>query len=105
MVAANGETVVPLHRHRFGANLTDSVRIPEIGPERLAIRDRGGPARVIEAVDGEIVTRQLVLRPASLGGRVLPDIERDILKIVVVERHEVVPLFAEETVTRELAAG
>jgi adenine deaminase len=43
--------------------------------------------RVIEIVPDQIVTRQ-VIEPANIRqGRVVPDVARDILKLVVVERH------------------
>jgi len=87
LVAADGEMAVPLPRHRFSPSLMDSVHIAEIDSGTPAIPDRGGPARVIEAVDGQIITREIVMRPASLGGQVRADVERDILKIVVAERH------------------
>ena len=86
-VAADGRISVAPPRHRFSEGLTSSVHLPELAPEDVLIPDHGGPARVIEAVDGQIITRELVLRPASLGGRVHADVDRDILKIVVVERH------------------
>jgi adenine deaminase len=43
--------------------------------------------RVIEIVPNQIVTRQLIETPLTQNGWVVPDIERDILKLVVVERH------------------
>src|SRR5581483_8165410 len=35
----------------------------------------------------QIVTRQVLANPKVENGRIVPDIERDILKLVVVERH------------------
>src|ERR1039458_1783877 len=48
---------------------------------------RGARMRVIEIVPNQIVTRQLLVTPRTEGGQVVPDVERDILKLVVVERH------------------
>jgi len=53
----------------------------------LAVPDRGGSIRVIGLISDQILTRQLVLKPAVRGNVVVPDIQRDILKLVVVERH------------------
>jgi adenine deaminase len=43
--------------------------------------------RVIEIVPDQIVTRQLILAPKIEKGEVVSDTARDILKLVVVERH------------------
>ncbi len=48
---------------------------------------RKGKMRVIEVVPNQIVTRQLVVTPKVINGCVVPDTARDLLKLVVVERH------------------
>jgi adenine deaminase len=47
----------------------------------------GRKIKVIQIVPNQIVTRQLVLTPKVVAGRVTADVGRDILKLVVVERH------------------
>jgi adenine deaminase len=49
--------------------------------------NQGKKIRVMELIPGKVVTRQLVLEPLVQGGEVLTDIERDILKVVVVEKN------------------
>ena len=57
-------------------------------PEDFQVRvKRGARMRVIEIVPNQIVTRQIMATPRTEGGQVVPDVERDILKLVVVERH------------------
>jgi adenine deaminase len=57
-------------------------------PEDFQVRlKRGARMRVIEIVPNQIVTRQIMVTPRSEDGQVVPDVERDILKLVVVERH------------------
>jgi len=46
-----------------------------------------GPARVIGAIPGQVVTDSLRLEPTVEGGCVVSDPARDLLKIAVVERH------------------
>jgi adenine deaminase len=46
-----------------------------------------GPARVIGAIPGQVVTEDLRLEPTIVDGRVVSDSSRDLLKIAVVERH------------------
>ena len=41
----------------------------------------------VGAIPGQIVTRKLVVEPKSEDGRLVSDVERDLLKLVVVERH------------------
>jgi adenine deaminase len=48
---------------------------------------RAARMRVIEIVPNQIVTRQLLVTPRTGNGQVVPDVQRDILKLVVVERH------------------
>jgi adenine deaminase len=43
--------------------------------------------RVIEIVRDQIVTRQSIEEPLTESGRIVPDLRRDILMLVVVERH------------------
>jgi adenine deaminase len=43
--------------------------------------------RVIEIVPHQIVTKEVLETPKILDGQIVSDIERDILKLVVVERH------------------
>ena len=67
-----------------------TVNFNRVRPEDVAIRYAGvGEAlvRVIGVVDGQITTEALQERLEVAGEKVLPDVERDILKVCVVERH------------------
>ena len=48
---------------------------------------RSRKMRVIEIVPNQIVTRQVIVAPKIENGRAVPDTGRDLLKLVVVERH------------------
>ncbi len=50
-------------------------------------RNRAARMRVIEIVPNQIVTRQVLAKARIEGGQVVADVGRDILKLVVVERH------------------
>jgi adenine deaminase len=43
--------------------------------------------KVIEIVPNQIVTREIILTPKVENGQIVSDVSRDILKLVVVERH------------------
>src|SRR5439155_3961485 len=49
--------------------------------------DRPAKIRVIEVVPYQIVTRQCIEAPRTEAGRTVLDLQRDILNLVVVERH------------------
>ncbi len=60
-----------------------------IAPEDIAVkRTKNGKIRVIEAIDGELLTNKLLLEPRVENGFIVSDTERDILKIVVINRYE-----------------
>lgn len=54
----------------------------------LQITDSGQPIRVIQALDGELLTRQLQLAPKVRDGCIVSDLERDLLWLVVVNRYQ-----------------
>jgi len=57
-------------------------------PRDLQITSRqASKIRVIEIVPNQIVTRQIITSVRLENGQIVPDVERDILKLVVVERH------------------
>jgi adenine deaminase len=46
-----------------------------------------GFVKVIEAIDGQLITNDISIEPKVVNGNAISDIERDILKIVVVNRY------------------
>ncbi len=55
-------------------------------------RAKGNEIPVIEVVDGELITHRLNIKPKTKDGCIVSDVERDILKIVVVNRyHDALP--------------
>ncbi len=47
---------------------------------------------VIEALDGQLITNRLLFTPKVVDGKIVSDVERDILKIVVVNRYNNAPV-------------
>lgn len=68
--------------------LTSTVNIKPFTVESLKLLARGETRPVIEIVPGQIITRKKIERVKIQDGAVLPDVSRDILKLVVVERHK-----------------
>jgi adenine deaminase len=64
------------------------ILIPSLSPESFRIRKQGSRVRVIEVIPGQILTRERIEEVLSAGGWVISDIHKDILKLVVLERHK-----------------
>lgn len=58
----------------------------------FVVQAKGEMIQVIEAFDGELITGQLELKAKIEGEQVVSDVERDILKLVVVNRYKEAPL-------------
>ena len=56
-------------------------------PANLTVKAAGGKIRVIEIVPNQIVTKELIVLAKIVEGEVMADVARDILKLIVVERH------------------
>jgi adenine deaminase len=74
---------------RIKSPMGKSLKIPLLQGERLG---EGEPSEqsypIIEIIPGQILTKKAVEKMKVVDGTVMPDIERDILKLVVVERHK-----------------
>ena len=89
LVAENGKYLEARHRKieqpRSTMNL--SYRAPQDFIVSVPHGGSGKKIKVIEIVPHQIVTKSLIERPKIDNGQIVADIERDILKLVVVERH------------------
>jgi len=65
---------------------TMNLRCQAPGDFKVCLK-RAARMRVIEVVPNQIVTRQFLATPRTEGGQAVSDVARDILKLVVVERH------------------
>jgi len=63
----------------------------KIEPFDLAIKAQGNSIRVIEALDGQLITNTIEAQAKIENGYVMSDTERDILKIVVLNRYKKAP--------------
>jgi len=88
IVARNGEMVVavsgifPESNGKIGPMNPAKIRLND-----LLIEDRGKRIRVIKLVKDNLITEELKLKPKTKNGKILPDKERDISKILVVDRY------------------
>lgn len=56
--------------------------------EDFAIPLQGNAIKVIEAIDGQIFTHKIIIKPKVISGMAVSDPERDILKISVISRYQ-----------------
>ncbi len=84
LVAENGKTLLPFLP-------CEVVNYFETHPKQATdfeLPAQAGKLRVIEALDGQLVTNPLLFEPKIQHNKVVSDTERDILKIVVVNRYK-----------------
>lgn len=68
-------------------SLLSSMHIKPFDMKDLVLKGSSTQMPVIEVIPGQIVTRRLNLKIPAENGVITPDIEQDLLKIVVLERH------------------
>jgi len=87
LVAQNGKPLFS-SSWRSDPEISHSVNIKPFNIEALKIPASRKNLPIIEIVPGQVTTKGIKLEPKVRDGFVVPDIERDILKLVVVERHK-----------------
>jgi adenine deaminase len=83
-VAENGTTKLS----RVLSPIVNNFNTSPIDAGSLALKSSVNQIRVIEAHDGELVTTSGIEQATKIGGNIVPDVSRDILKLVVVNRYE-----------------
>jgi len=73
--------------HRIPPFARNTMNMASVSPDSIRIPHPGSKARVIEMVPGQIITHARHEEVPARDGVVVPDVERDILKLCVVERH------------------
>jgi adenine deaminase len=84
LVAENGTSHIPSVAFEKPNNFNISPKTPK----DFKLPATKAQAKIIEAVDGELITNELHLKCLVKQGNLISDIEADILKITVVNRYE-----------------
>ncbi|MDO1450072.1 adenine deaminase [Rhodocytophaga aerolata] len=87
MVAEKGDSYVPSLPSKIVNHFTASKK----APEAFAVPTKGGQLRVMEALDGQLITNALFFPPTIVNGYVESDTNSDILKLAVVNRYTDAP--------------
>lgn len=87
LVAENGASRI----ERVDAAELNQFNASPIEPSDIVVEPADEWMRVIEAIDGQLVTREQIAEPVANNGQVTSDTDRDILKLVIVNRYEQAP--------------
>lgn len=86
LVARDGQLLVPVSTPTF-PGVTGTVHIGALSAEDLRMAGRPGPVEVIGIEPGQITTKHLREEAPLVDGEIVADPDRDLLKLVVIERH------------------
>ena len=87
ILAEKGESFI----RRSPVQVINNFKIKTIDQSAFQIPVSGEKIKVIEAINGEIVTNSLILDVKQKEGFAISDTERDVLKMTVVNRYEEAP--------------
>ena len=84
LVAEEGHTLIPSTKNEIINNFNISAK----APEDFQIEAKGKKVRVIEALDGQLITPEITGEIEIESGMAVSNLEQDILKITVVNRYK-----------------
>lgn len=89
LVAENGKSmissqpVMPINRFHCEYKEIGDLKVPYSGETEIP---------VIEALDGQLITNKIIAVPKHENGELISDVDRDLLKMVVVNRYQPAPV-------------
>lgn len=86
LVAKDGKVIDGII-NEYKEKLRGTINVKWIEYDDFAIKAEGSKARIINVIPNEIITKMTIEQPKIESGYVVPDTDRDILKIAVIERH------------------
>lgn len=87
LVAENGRSLLPVIQPK----VVNHFNVQPIQSNQLSVPAGGETIRVIQALDGQLITKERHEKASIEAGQVVADKERDILKFVVLNRYHDVP--------------
>ncbi|MDJ1499704.1 adenine deaminase [Xanthocytophaga agilis] len=87
LVAENGQTNIS----SFESKIINHFDVSFKSPDQFLVKDTGKQIFVIEAIDGQLITNKLTYPTLVQNGYIQSDVEKDILKIAVVNRYHEAP--------------
>lgn len=84
VVAENGVSLIPRRKIR----IVNNFNVGQKNVNDFLLEYHGGSINVIKAIDGQVITDRLTVRPKVTEGFVSSDIGKDILKIALINRYK-----------------
>ncbi|GAB3039086.1 adenine deaminase [Spirosoma pulveris] len=91
VVARDGQSIIPDLRSEPVNQFSCSAKKPEDFAVKATVSEGPVLIRVIEALDGQLITNELHREAKVENGQLVPDVEGDMLKLVVVNRYQDTP--------------
>lgn len=88
LVAKEGVPMFSYERTKSEGGVKNTVNIKTLTYEKIKVKALGEKINVIGVNKNSLITERFIMKPKIQDGFVVPDVSRDILKIVVVERHK-----------------
>jgi len=88
LVSEKGRTTIP----RVEPQVVNKFVVDYVEPRQLRVTAGGSSLQVIEALDGQLITKRLSLPPKVLDNLVVSDVDQDVLKLAVVNRYQKAPV-------------
>ena len=84
LVAENGTS----HIKYIETETHNNFMASDLQASNLFVPDRGKRIKVIQCLDGQLITQSLVATPKVENGAIVSDVDNDVLKLVVVNRYK-----------------
>jgi adenine deaminase len=84
LIAKNGKTLIK----SVNESAPNNFHAQRISESSIFVKPQSECLKVMEALDGQLITTEECMRPKVVSGNVVSDPERDILKIVVLNRYK-----------------
>ncbi len=83
-VATNGQCMI----ESVPESEPNAFHAEEISIEDISVSSSPGQIKVMKVLDGQLITEELIVGPKLENGNVVSDVDRDVLKLVVLNRYE-----------------
>jgi adenine deaminase len=88
LIVQHGRLLEPITpRDVDGTAVSHTVKLPVLSESSFRLQAPAGDARCIRPVPGQVLTEEVRVTPTVLGGEVVADAGRDLVKLVCIERH------------------
>lgn len=86
-VVKEGEFIGQISKKMSPTKIRESFNLREVEPAHFKILARGKRCRVIKIIPNEVATKGIILSPRIEEGEIKADIDNDLIKVAVLERH------------------